>query len=88
MSYEFDPAHDRTVWEFRRALADELEAARSGPSSEPIPLLRGRRIGRLGDFFNYRFEAQQELPRTLVEDAQAELHLGDQRKLVQIVSYE
>lgn len=82
------PAQDSTIAEFRRALYDELQAARTGPSSDPVPLVHGRRIGRIRDAFHYRFEAEQELPRTLIEDAQAQLRLGADAQPVRVVEHE
>jgi hypothetical protein len=75
------------VAEFRSALADEVRAARTGPSSDPTRLLRGRRIARFGDVVHYRFEAERDLPKTLVEDAPAQLHIGQDSEPVRIVAH-
>jgi hypothetical protein len=82
------PAYDSTVREFRSALADELHAARTRPSSEPIGLVSGRRTARLGDYFHYRFVAEQTLPRALIEDSSADLIVAGERDTVRMVGHE
>lgn len=89
MTIQFNsPARDSTVREFRTALADELRAARTGPSTEPIGLVGGRRIARMGDYFHYRFVAERTLPRALMEDVSVDLTVAGERGTVLVVSHD
>jgi len=73
------------IREFRRALADELAAARTGPGAEPIPLVAGRRVARIGDRTRYRFTAERALPGSLATDVELDLRLDDTQHQVIIV---
>ena len=61
---------------FRRAVRDELEEARTRPTTEPVPLVSGRRVVRLGDRVLYRFQTERVLPKTLTEGAEVALRLA------------
>ncbi|MBX5442154.1 MAG: AAA family ATPase [Solirubrobacteraceae bacterium] len=74
--------------EFRQALADELDAARRGPAADPVPLVDGRRVARVGERTRYRFTAERELPRTLTQDADVQLHLDDRNVRSTVVRVE
>jgi glycerol-3-phosphate cytidylyltransferase-like family protein len=81
------PPHDPLIDGMKRALWDELQAARQGPSLDPTRLVRGRRVGRFGDFWHYEFEAERTLPKTLVEDVDAELRVAERPLKVRVVRH-
>jgi AAA domain-containing protein len=81
-------SNDQLIWRFRRALGDEIEAAQAGPSSEPIPLVAGRRLARIGSHTHYRFEAERTLPTTLVDGVEASVRIEDQAFKAIVVEHE
>jgi hypothetical protein len=62
--------------EFRTALRQEIEAARRASAAGAIPLVQGRRIGQLGNAYQYLFEVENAL--NLPGDAPGDLIVGNQ----------
>lgn len=60
--------------EFRTALGAEMEAASRPAATPPIPLVNGRKIGRLADAFQYVFGAEAAI--TVPGDSPGVLRIG------------
>src|SRR5215218_9896885 len=60
--------------EFRTALRAEIEAAERAAGTAPIPLVDGRKIGRLADAFQYVFGARAAI--NAAGDSPGELSIG------------
>jgi hypothetical protein len=69
--------------EFRQALEDEIDAARRAASSSAVPLIDGRRIGRVGDSFQYAFRVESAL--NLPSDSPGDLFVLGRRPLDMVV---
>ncbi len=74
------------IQEFREALEAEIEAAKQDVSARAVPLVDGRRIGKVGLSFQYVFRVESALQ--LPDDSPADLRVGAKTTEAFIVSIE